>query len=94
MGRKYTDQQKKKHILSKLVRGRYVGEKYTPKENTYGPIPSHERSNLDDLLDELHKSGYIEYHKGKNCISINRKNKVKVKEFLQDDVPEFFWDNF
>lgn len=89
-----TNDQKKKNILAKLVRRRNIGEKYTPKEKTYSGIRKDERGNLSEILDELHKEGYIEYHKGKNCISINRHNKEKVKQYLEDEVPEYLWDNF
>lgn len=89
-----TDKQKKKNILAKLVRRRNIGEKYTLKEKTYSGIRKDQRGNLAQLLDELHKEGFIEYHKGKNCISINRHNKEKVKQFLEDEVPEYLWDNF
>ena len=57
-------------------------------------IPKHERGNLDNLLDELHKDGFIEYHKGKDCVSINRYHKDKVRRYLDDEVPEFYWDNW
>ena len=91
---KYTDEQKKKNMLAKMVMRRNVGEKYTPKEKVYSGIPTHERGNLDDLLDDLHKDGFIEYHKGKDCVSINRYHKDKVRRYLDDEVPEFYWDNW
>ena len=91
---KYTDEQKKKNMLAKLVIRGNVGEKYTPKGKIYSGIPKHERGNLESLLDELFKDGYIEYHKGKNCVSINRHKKKKVKKYLKDEVPNFYWDNW
>lgn len=91
---KYTDEKKKKAMLAKMVIRRQVGEKYKDKRKVYSPIPAHERGNLESLLDDLYKEGYIEYHKGKKCVSINRNKKDKVKEYLKDEVPEFYWDNF
>ena len=91
---KYTDEQKKKNMLAKMVMRRNVGEKYTPKEKVYSGIPKHKRGNLGNLLDELHKDGFIEYHKGKDCVSINRYHKDKVRRYLDDEVPEFYWDNW
>ncbi|MFO7793029.1 MAG: hypothetical protein R6W73_08650 [Candidatus Saliniplasma sp.] len=91
---KYTDEQKKKNMLAKMVMRRKVGEKYTPKEKVYSGIPKHERGGLENLLDELYKDGFIEYHKGKNCVSINRHQKDLVKRYLKDEVPEFYWDNW
>ena len=35
---KYTDEQKKKNMLAKMVMRRNVGEKYTPKEKIYSGI--------------------------------------------------------
>ena len=69
---KYTDEQKKKNMLAKLVMRGNVGGNYTPREKVSSGIPKHERGNLESLLDELHKDGFIEYHKGKKCVSINR----------------------
>lgn len=91
---KYTDEQKKKNMLAKLVRRGNVGGKYTPKEKIYSGIPKDSRGNLESLLDELHRKGLIEFHKGKKCVSINRRNKKKVKKYLEGEVPDFFWDNF
>ncbi|KXB06611.1 hypothetical protein AKJ51_03355 [candidate division MSBL1 archaeon SCGC-AAA382A20] len=91
---KYTDEQKKKNVLAKLVMRGNVGGKYTPRKKVYSGIPKHERGNLESLLDELHKDGFIEYHKGKKCVSINRYKKDMVKEYLQEEVPEFYWDNW
>ncbi len=91
---KYTDEQKKKNMLAKMVMRRKVGERYTPKEKVYSGVPKHARGNLESLLDELHKDGFIEYHKGKSCVSINRHKKRMVKKYLKDEIPEFYWDNW
>lgn len=91
---RYSDEQKKKNILAKLVRRKRVGEKYIYKSKTFSGIPDHERGNLDALLDEMHQEGLIKYHKGKKGISIHRRHKDKVKELLEDRVPDYFWQNF
>lgn len=91
---RYTDERKKKNMLAKLVMRGNVGGKYTPKEEVYSGIPKHARGNLENLLDELFKEGFIEYHKGKSCVSINRRQKDMVREYLEGEVPEFYWDNW
>ncbi len=91
---KYTAEQKRKNMLSKMVMRGNVGGKYTPKEKVYSGIPKHERGDLESLLDELYKDGFVEYHKGKSCVSINRHRKDRVKEYLEGEVPEFYWDNW
>ncbi|MCJ7450806.1 MAG: hypothetical protein MUP58_03640 [Candidatus Nanohaloarchaeota archaeon QJJ-9] len=91
---KHPDRKKKKNMLAKLVRRGKVGEHYTPREKIYSGIPKEERGNLELLLDEMHQAGLIEYHKGKNCVSINRWNKDKVKKVLKGKVPDYYWENF
>lgn len=83
---------KKIAILSKLGRKRKIGMDYIPKENAFSKIPGHARGNLDDILDEMHRDGLIEYHKGKNCISINRNAVSEVVDLIEDEVPDYILD--
>jgi len=83
---------KKVAILSKLGRKRKIGMDYIPKEKAFSLIPGHARGDLDDILDEMYKDGLIEYHKGKNCISINRNFIPEVTELIEDEVPDYILD--
>jgi hypothetical protein len=80
---------KKISVLSKLARKRKIGMNYIPKEKAFSKIPSHARGSLDDILDEMHKDGLIEYHKGKNCISLNPKSVSDVIEIIEEEVPNY-----
>lgn len=80
---------KKIAVLSKLARRNKIGMNYIPKEKAFSKIPQHARGNLKDILDELHGNGLIEYHKGKNCISLNPKSIDNVTEKIQDEVPDY-----
>lgn len=83
---------KKIAILSKLARKTKIGMDYIPKEKAFSKIPSHARGNLDTVLEELHRNGLIEYHKGKNCISLNPKAIPQSVEKIQDEVPSYITD--
>lgn len=83
---------KKIAILSKLARKRKIGMDYVPKKKAFSKIPGHARGDLDDILDEMHREGLIEYHKGKNCISINTKSVSKVVDLIEDEVPNYILD--
>lgn len=83
---------KKVAILSKLARKTKIGMDYMPKEKAYSKIPSHARGNLDEVLEEMHREGLIEYHKGKNCISLNPKTISKTVEKIKEEVPSYITD--
>lgn len=83
---------KKIAILSKLARKTKISKDYIPKEKAFSKIPGHARGDLDDILNEMHRDGLIEYHKGKNCISINRNSVPEVAEIIEDEVPDYILD--
>ncbi|MFB6099957.1 MAG: hypothetical protein ABEK16_01670 [Candidatus Nanohalobium sp.] len=83
---------KKIAILAKLARRNKIGMNYIPKEKAFSNIPSHARGDLDDILDELHGNGLIEYHKGKNCISLNPKSIDEVVERIEEEIPNYILD--
>ena len=83
---------KKIAILSKLGRKRKIGMNYIPKEKAFSKIPGHVRGNLDDILDEMYRNGLIEYHKQKNCISINSTSISEVVDLIEDEVPKYILD--
>jgi hypothetical protein len=83
---------KKIAILSKLARKTKIGMDYIPKEKAFSKIPGHARGDLDDILNEMHREGLIEYHKGKNCISINPNSVSEVVELIEDEVPQYILD--
>ncbi|PSG98538.1 MAG: hypothetical protein BRC29_00235 [Nanohaloarchaea archaeon SW_7_43_1] len=80
---------KKIAILAKLGRKTKIGMDYIPKEKAYSRIPGHARGELEGILDEMHKDGLIEYHKGKNCISINPNSISEVVDLIEDEVPSY-----
>ena len=83
---------KKIAILAKLSRKTKIGMDYIPKQKAYSKIPRHARGDLDDILDEMHREGLIEYHKGKNCISINPSSISEVSDLIKDEVPDYIID--
>lgn len=83
---------KKIAILAKLARKTKIGMDYIPKEKAYSKIPSHARGNLDNVLDEMHRDGLIEYHKRKNCISISPGSISEVTDLIEDEVPAYIID--
>ena len=69
---------KKIAILSKLARRNKIGMNYIPIEKTVSKIPVHARGDIGDIIDEMYKSGLLEYHENKNCISLNPKSVNRV----------------
>jgi hypothetical protein len=80
---------KKIAILVKLVRRNKIGMNYIPKEKAFSKIPKHARGNLNDILDNLHRNGLTEYHKDKNCISLNPKSIEETAEKIEEEVPNY-----
>lgn len=83
---------KKIAILVKLARRNKIGMNYIPKEKAFSKIPSHARGNLSDILDDLHRSGFIEYHKDKNCISLSPNSIERTVERIEEEVPNYILD--
>jgi len=75
-------------ILTKMWRRGLFGGKYEPIEQITSGIPDEQNKLVNDAFDELHQGGYIRYHKGEACASINTSYKSEVKEFLRGNVPD------
>ncbi|MFB6295085.1 MAG: hypothetical protein ABEI97_04960 [Candidatus Nanohaloarchaea archaeon] len=91
MGRLSRDEQKIA-VLAKLARGRNIGMDYIPVEKVLGRIPSHARGDIQSVLDEMYRERLIEYHKGKDCISLNGEQLGRVVDMIGDEVPDYIID--
>ncbi|KXB06186.1 hypothetical protein AKJ51_04095 [candidate division MSBL1 archaeon SCGC-AAA382A20] len=72
--------------ISKLARRNKIGMDYIPIEKTVSKIPVHARG---DIIDEMYKSGLLEYHKNKDCISLNPKSVNRVIGIIEGEVPDY-----
>ena len=72
------------HILNKLYRQTNIGEDYIPFHDILQGLKPHQRSMKDAVkaATNLYKKGLVEFHKSKNCISINRKQVDEVEAIL------------
>lgn len=72
------------HILNKLYRQTNIGEDYIPFHDILQGLKPHQRSMKDAVkaASNLYKRGLIEFHKGKNCISINRKHVNEIEAII------------
>ena len=92
MGTEKPDQELRKAILAKLWRRGVFGGRYIPVEKALSKIPRHEWDRARENIDQMHKNGLIEFHKGKDCISINPSNKDEVKKVLKGYFPDYVLD--
>lgn len=72
------------HILNKLHRQTNIGMNYIPFHDVLQGLKPHQRSMKDAVkaAENLHKKGLIEFHKGKQCISIHRKRVDEVQGII------------
>lgn len=72
------------HILNKLHRQGNIGMNYIPFHSILQGLQPHQRSMKDAVraATNLYKQGLIEFHKGKQCISIHRKRVDDVQDIL------------
>ena len=72
------------HILNKLHRQTDIGMDYIPFHDVLQGLKPHQRSMKDAIkaAENLYKKGLVEFHKGKQCISIHRKRVDDVQEML------------
>lgn len=72
------------HILNKLYRQQNIGNDYIPFHDILQGLKPHERSMKDaeKAATNLYKKHLIEFHKGKDCISLHRKNIEEVETIL------------
>lgn len=62
---------------------------YIPIEKAISKIPSHARGNIENIIDEMHKEGLLEYHKNKKCISLRPKSVSQITDMIKDEVPDY-----
>jgi hypothetical protein len=82
--------EKKIAILAKLARHRRIGMNYTPIENTLSKLPAHARGDIQAIIEEMHKDGIIEFHKGKECISLNPAALEEITAILDGEIPPYY----
>ncbi len=87
-------EQIKKAILGSMMRRHIIGMKYKPKKFIISKLAPNARGEINNLLNELFRDGFIEYHKNKNCISLNPKNKKEICNYTKNHVSEYSWKNF
>ncbi len=72
------------HILRKLYRHGKIGESYTPIDNLRHGLPQSERDMrvIEEIVKELHNSGFVLLWKKNTTISINPVALDKIKEII------------
>ncbi|MFB6209376.1 MAG: hypothetical protein ABEJ56_04555 [Candidatus Nanohaloarchaea archaeon] len=56
---------------------------YKSVEDTVSKLPNREKKEALEIIEELVQEGWAEYHKGKECISLNSSKRDEIKEFLE-----------
>lgn len=58
---------------------------YKNLEDTVSKLPNREKKDAMEIIDELVKEGWAEYHKGGECVSLSSSKKAEIRNFLEEN---------
>lgn len=79
-----TEIRRKVAIIEGMVRRRQWSMSYKTVEDTVSKLPNREKKEALEIVDELVDQGWAEYHKGRECISLNSSKRSEIKKFLEE----------
>lgn len=54
-------------------------------EDTVSKLPNRVKKEALEILDELVKEGWAEYHKNEECVSLRSSKKGEIREFMEEN---------
>lgn len=75
--------EKKAALVEGMVQRRQWRMSYKSVEDTVSKLPNRVKKEALEILDELVKEGWAEYHKNGECISLRSSKKGEIREFLE-----------
>jgi len=73
----------KASLIEGMVQRRQWKMNYKSIENTVSKLPNRKKRKAFNLIDELVKEGWAEYHKNGSCISLTSSKKGEIRNFLE-----------
>jgi|GEM_PF-1685891 len=77
-------EKKKAALIEGIVRRKQWSMKYKNIEDTVSKLPSREKKEALNILEELVQDDWAEYHKNGECISLRSNKREEIKNFLKE----------
>lgn len=77
-------EKKKATLIEGMLRRKQWSMKYKNIEDTVSKLPSREKKEALNILEELVQDGWAEYHKNGECISLRSNKREEIKNFLKE----------
>ena len=74
----------KASLLEGMVKRRQWSMNYKSIEDTVSKLPNRKKKKALDLVDQLVKQGWAEYHKNKECVSLRSGRREEIREYLEE----------
>lgn len=79
-------------ILSAMWRQGAIESKYMPVENVLSKVPREQHHIAREVVQRLKEEKLIETHKNGKAISINIEKKDKVRDIVEGELPDFYFE--
>lgn len=88
---------KRKAILIEgMVRRRQWSMNYKTLEDTVSKMSQRHKKDAEEIIDDLVKKGWAEYHKGGKCVSLRSSRRSEIRDFLEkhSEMEDWLLDTF
>jgi len=76
--------ERKAALIEGMVRRRQWKMSYKTVEDTISKLPTREKKDALQILDDLVNKGWAEYHKNGECVSLRSSKRKEIREFLEE----------